>query len=821
MCSGQKSFFLTILVLGSLILAACSGAPVGNSGSGSGSGSGSATSFPVSATVSGLAGSGLVLVNNGTDTLPVSASGTSSFPTKISSGGAYAVTVQTQPSNPSQTCVVASGTGTASSNVTVMINCSTGTYTIGGQVTGISGTGLVLQDNGGDNLTVNKSGTFTFGTPLAVGAPYNVTVLTQPTNPAQTCVVAGGTGAVTAAGNVGSIVVTCSIGTLSIGGSVSGLAGTGLVLQDNGSDNLTISANGKFTFATLLPGGATYNVTVLTQPSNPAQTCTVSNATGSASANVTNIQIVCPAVFHTIGGQTVGLYVPSGASADAVMQDNGGDNLPITGNGAFTFVTQIAHGSTYDVTQFVAPVTQPQGCRLYSYQGTALSDVTSVLFDCGHNDWTWMAGQNSANQHGSSNPPSSQPPTSIVTSTPGGVRLPATWTDNNGNLWLFGGYGYPASSNAPQQPWWFQEMWEYVGTGTTNYQGSFSNHWSLIAPPAGSVPDGRTGEVTWTDPSTGRLYLFGGEDQFSSFFNDLWYYDIGGKTWTHVAGGPGQLGVYGTQGVAAAGNTPGARWGATGRVDASGTVWLFGGYGYDSTGALGLLNDLWKYSGGQWTWVSGANVVNQNGTYGTQSTPAASNVPGGRQSSVCWIDASGNFWLFGGFNTSTGGQPNAFNDLWRFSGGQWTWMSGANTVNQPASYGTQGIGASSNVPGARWSPAAWSDTDVSGNTRLWLFGGQGFDATGNGSLADLWQFDGSQWIWIKGPNSVSQKGVYGLAPTPITWANVGNNPGSRWGSAYWIDKSGELWLFGGEGFDASGSNGNGLLNDLWRYLPYP
>jgi hypothetical protein len=821
MYSGTKAFLSTFLVLGSLALAACSGVPGGNSGSGSGSGSGSATGFAVSVTVSGLAGTGLVLADNGTDTMSVSASGTSSFPTKISSGGAYAVTVQTQPSSPSQTCVVANGTGTASSNVTVMINCSTGTYTIGGQVTGISGTGLVLQDNGGDNLTVNKNGTFTFGTPLAVGALYNVTVLTQPANPAQTCVVAGGTGAVTAAGNVGSIVVTCSTGTLSVGVSVSGLAGTGLVLQDNGSDNLTISANGNFTFATLLPGGATYNVTVLTQPSNPAQTCTVSNATGTATASVTNIQIVCPAVFHTIGGQTVGLYVPSGASADAVLQDNGGDNLPVTGNGAFTFVTPIAHGSTYDVTQFVAPGTQSQGCRMYSYQGTALSDVTSVLFDCGHNDWTWMAGQNSANQHGSSNPPSSQPPTSIVTSTPGSVRLPATWTDNNGNLWLFGGYGYPTNSNAPQQPWWFQEMWEYVGTGSTNYQGSFSNYWSLITPSAGLVPDGRTGEVTWTDPSTGRLYLFGGEDQFSSFFNDLWYYDIGGKTWTHVAGGPGQLGVYGTQGVAAASNSPGARWGATGKVEASGTVWLFGGYGYDSTGALGLLNDLWKYSGGQWTWVSGANVVNQNGTYGTQGTPAASNVPGGRQSSVSWIDASGNFWLFGGFNTSTGGQPNAFNDLWKFSGGQWTWMSGANTVNQPASYGTQGIAASSNVPGARWSPAAWSDTNVSGNTRLWLFGGQGFDATGNGSLADLWQFDGSQWIWIKGPNSVSQKGVYGLAPTPITWANVANNPGSRWGSAYWVDKSGELWLFGGEGFDASGSNGNGLLNDLWRYLPYP
>jgi hypothetical protein len=73
----------------------------------------------------------------------------------------------------------------------------------------------------------------------------------------------------------------------------------------------------------------------------------------------------------------------------------------------------------------------------------------------------------------------------------------------------------------------------------------------------------------------------------------------------------------------------------------------------------------------------------------------------------------------------------------------------------------------------------------------------------------------------KGTKFCQPKGVYGLVLTPVTSANVGNNPGSRRGSAYWVDESGELWLFGDEGFDAAGSNGNGLLNDLWRYVPYP
>src|ERR1035438_5510990 len=65
----------------------------------------------------------------------------------------------------------------------------TGPYTIGGTVTGLTGTGLVLQDNGGDNLTVTAAGAFTFKTSIASGGAYAVTVLAQPSTPTQTCTV--------------------------------------------------------------------------------------------------------------------------------------------------------------------------------------------------------------------------------------------------------------------------------------------------------------------------------------------------------------------------------------------------------------------------------------------------------------------------------------------------------------------------------------------------------------------------------------------------------------------------------------------------------
>ena len=79
-----------------------------------------------------------------------------------------------------------------------------------------------------------------------------------------------------------------------INGTVVGLEGTGLILQNNAGDNLTVLKNGAFNFATLIDSGAAYSVSVKTQPSNPAQTCTVSDGTGTISnADVTNVLVNC------------------------------------------------------------------------------------------------------------------------------------------------------------------------------------------------------------------------------------------------------------------------------------------------------------------------------------------------------------------------------------------------------------------------------------------------------------------------------------------------------------------------------------------------
>jgi large repetitive protein len=365
-----------------LALATISGCAGGSSGTGS-------TTFTIGGTVTGLTGTGLVLADNGGDNLPVAANGMFTFATPVASGGGYAVTVATQPTNPAETCTVTSGSGTATANVTsIAVACAAApTFTIGGSVSGLSGTGLTLLDNGGNNLAVAANGMFTFTTAIASGSAYQVTVGTEPSSPAQTCVVTNGSGTATA--NVTNVTVACTTTTQTetIGGSVSGLAGTGLVLQDNGGNNLALSANGTFTFTTPINSGSAYKVTVLTQPVNPAQVCAVTGGSGTATANVTNVAVVCTTTTFTIGGSVSGL-----AGTGLVLQDNGGNNLAVSANGAFTFTTKVNSGATYAVTVLTQPSSPAQTCAVTNGSGTATANVTNVAVACTTTPETFTIG---------------------------------------------------------------------------------------------------------------------------------------------------------------------------------------------------------------------------------------------------------------------------------------------------------------------------------------------------------------------------------------------------------------------------------------------
>ena len=167
---------------------------------------------------------------------------------------------------------------------------------IGGTVTGLSGgTSVTLENNGTDPITITANGTFTFDARIPGGSNYNVTVSTQPLG--ETCTVTGDFSGTVRDNNVSDVSVTCiasiSVGG-SIGGTISGLkSGATVTLQDNGADTFVGSINGSFVFPTALSNGATYNVTILTQPSG--QICSVTNGLGTmgSGSSVMSIVVTC------------------------------------------------------------------------------------------------------------------------------------------------------------------------------------------------------------------------------------------------------------------------------------------------------------------------------------------------------------------------------------------------------------------------------------------------------------------------------------------------------------------------------------------------
>ncbi len=198
------------------------------------------------------------------------------------------------------------------------------TNTVGGTVSGLTGTGLVLQNNGADNLAISADGAFTFATAASAGDPYNVTVLTQPAG--QICTVANGSA--TVQGNIANVSVTClaTNSTLySIGGYASYKNKGAVVLQNvspAGTETITVNADNYFTFPTKILSGSPYSVTVLTPPTG--QTCTVLYGNGTSSAGnwqMAAMQVECADIpppklvlVTNMGAATMSTYSADGTT---------------------------------------------------------------------------------------------------------------------------------------------------------------------------------------------------------------------------------------------------------------------------------------------------------------------------------------------------------------------------------------------------------------------------------------------------------------------------------------------------------------------------
>lgn len=401
---------------------------------------------------------------------------------------------------------------------------------------------------------------------------------------------------------------------------------------------------------------------------------------------------------------------------------------------------------------------------------------------------------------------------------PGRRSFSFGWTDAAGIFWLYGGRGHNLDYFTILNDLWKYDpstnQWAWVkgDNAGDNFYGSYGEQ--MVTSPM-NEPGSRASGIAWTDAS-GRLWSYGGyiyTGAIYSLHNDTWNYDPATNLHTWVKGDTSFTvkPVYGSMGVASPANRPGERRGPGTWKDNAGNLWLFGGdirNPQDGPPARAT-NDLWKYNplSNQWTWIKGGPGF-EDAVYGTQGIAATNNRPGQRENAKTWTDASGNFWLFGGY-----GMLGNNSDLWKYnpSTNEWTWMKGSSSTsyafNDDAFYDVKGTPGSTNQPGRRQAAANWVDND--GNA--WLFGGSGRNTQ---YINDLWKYNPStnQWTWMHGGNTINQPGIYGTKGV----ATPSNTPGARDGSATWKDNAGNLWLFGGEVIDFSG---NAYHNDLWKFDP--
>ncbi len=343
------------------------------------------------------------------------------------------------------------------------------------------------------------------------------------------------------------------------------------------------------------------------------------------------------------------------------------------------------------------------------------------------NEWTWMNGSQAANDPGNYG----------VMGVPSPLNQPRgrgfgclSWVDQNNNLWMFGGSTNPSTNN--------MDLWKY-DTNTNEWTWMNGSQALYVAPVYGTMgvpdpanfPGGRyESNATWSD-SSGMLWLFG-----SAFFdaggafhtlNDMWTYNTNTNEWTWM-NGPSAVddpGNYGVQGVSSPTNVPPARACYTKFKSSDGGLYIFGGRSH-STSAL---NDLWRYDRGtnEWTWISGSQNGTGTAVYSNVCELDSNAIPDKRiENRVCWTDQHGNFWLFGGQSSSDR------NDLWKYCPptNEWAFVKGSTFQGAAINYGTMGVAALTNDPGARNGAHSW----YNGINKLYLFGGNAMNNA-------MWMFE--------------------------------------------------------------------------------
>lgn len=415
--------------------------------------------------------------------------------------------------------------------------------------------------------------------------------------------------------------------------------------------------------------------------------------------------------------------------------------------------------------------------------------------------WTWMHGSSSPNAPGNFGTMFIPSPTN----DPPGMYKPFSWTDQQGNFWVFGGFN-SIIFQCHSALWKFDpltNMWTWMG-GQSTYSAP-GIYGTQGVPSTSNMPGARFSGCSWVD-NQGNFWLFGGFgfdiNGVQGMLSDLWRFNPVTGEWTWMKG-PNTIntaGSYGSFQSPSPSNNPEPRretmvaWTAN-----NGDLWMYGGEGNS-----GVFCDMWRYSPStnMWTWMNGLNTVNNPPVYGVFNVPNTNNTPGSRNCYARWKDAQGNFWLFGG-NVNA----NLYHDVWMFDNimNTWTWKGGIAGGNPQSNYGNL-CEVNGYLPSARTETlCTWNDSC----DRLWFMGGNNTSLL-NQAVSDVWFFDPAslEFTQVCGTSLANQPGNYGTMGVP----SPSNYPTSNCGSLGFTDLQGNFWLFAGL-LDPTGNN----TNAMWKY----
>lgn len=372
--------------------------------------------------------------------------------------------------------------------------------------------------------------------------------------------------------------------------------------------------------------------------------------------------------------------------------------------------------------------------NFYVFGGDSLSGIINDLwkYEPTSNRWTQIHSFDTVTGGSSVGDP-------VNGTRPPGRRNAATWTDHNGDLWLFGGFGGGLLNDL----WKFtieNNRWEAIfqSDDWTDVPGIYDEGFF-------AYPGSRDKASAWLDHE-GNLMLFGGSGYGANMWqtnslNDLWKFNITKSEWEVVY----CLGDSLANHSIISGNhpIPGSRFGAISWSGQDGNVWIFGGSGLGADPLNSIqtyLNDLWKYlpAENRWEFFGGT------GDYLAEYNQLGENpFPASRSNSASWISSDSKLWMYGGFSIKpVTGDSVVLGDLWSFDTktARWSYHSGNQKI-----YDNHGTFSGENVyPGAK----VYAVYNTNDGANFYLFGGWGYGLNGGGAYNDdMFSYNSNSHKW--------------------------------------------------------------------------